>query len=81
MTVFSMKTYFEGLLVFAGMNNLDWAYDLYSLPMKLNPQGEVDHMAKDLAQYIEGRGFKTIESHVVFIHRSLARETMVYEKT
>ena len=51
-----------------------------ALPIRVNQQGEVDHMAKDLAGYIEGLGYKTIESHLVFIHRSLTREIMVYEK-
>jgi tRNA (guanine10-N2)-dimethyltransferase len=51
-----------------------------ALPITVNQQGEVDHMAKDLAGYIEGLGYKTIESHLVFIHRSLTREIMVYEK-
>jgi len=36
-------------------------------------------MAKDLTGYIEGLRYKTIESHLVFIHRSLTREIMVYE--
>ena len=52
-----------------------------ALPIRVNQQGEVDHMAKDLAEYIEGLGYKTIESHMVYIHRSLTREIMVYEKT
>ena len=51
-----------------------------ALPIRVNERGEVNHMAKDLAPYIEGLGFKTIESHLVFIHRSLTREIMVYEK-
>lgn len=51
-----------------------------ALPIRVNQQGEVDHMAKDLAQYIVDLGYKTIESHLVFIHRSLTREIMVYEK-
>ena len=52
-----------------------------ALPIRVNQQGQVDHMAKDLAEYIEGLGYKTIESHLVFVHRSLTREIMVYEKT
>ena len=40
-----------------------------ALPIRVNQQGEVDHMAKDLAEYIEGLGYKTIESHMVYIHR------------
>jgi tRNA G10 N-methylase Trm11 len=51
-----------------------------ALPIQVNGLGEVDHMAKDLARYIEGLGYKTIESHLVYIHSSLTREIMVYEK-
>ena len=47
----------------------------------MNGLGQVDHMAKDLAEYVKGLGYKTIESHLVYIHRSLTREIMVYEKT
>jgi tRNA G10 N-methylase Trm11 len=46
----------------------------------VNQQGEVDHMSKDLAGFVEGLGYKTIESHMVYVHRSLTREIMVYEK-
>ena len=52
-----------------------------ALPIRVNQQGEVDNIARDSAGYIEGLGYKTIESHLVFIHRSLRREIMVYEKT
>ena len=38
-------------------------------------------MSKDLAGFVEGLGYKTIESHMVYVHRSLTREIMVYEKT
>ena len=52
-----------------------------ALPIRVNKQGHVDNMAKDLAEYVKSLGFKTVESHLVFIHRSLTREIMVYEKT
>lgn len=51
-----------------------------ALPIRVNQQGQVDHMSKDLAGFVEGLGYKTIESHMVYIHRSLTREIMVYEK-
>jgi predicted RNase H-related nuclease YkuK (DUF458 family) len=51
------------------------------LPIMVNQQGQVDHMAKDLAGFVKGLGYKTIEFHKVYIHRSLTREIMVYEKT
>jgi tRNA G10 N-methylase Trm11 len=46
----------------------------------VNQSGQVDHMAKDLEEFVMNLGFKVIESHKVFIHRSLTREIMVYEK-
>jgi tRNA (guanine10-N2)-dimethyltransferase len=51
-----------------------------ALPIRVNQQGEVDHMSRDLEEYVKGLGYKTIESHMVYIHRSLTREIMVYEK-
>jgi hypothetical protein len=47
----------------------------------VNGSGKISRMAEDLAGYINGLGYKTIESHKVFMHRSLTREIMVYEKT
>lgn len=51
-----------------------------ALPIKVNEQGKVEHMSKDLAGYIGDLGFKTIDSHTVYVHRTLTREIMVYEK-
>jgi len=51
-----------------------------ALPIKVNQSGQVDHMAKDLEEFVMNLGFKVIESHKVFIHRSLTSEIMVYEK-
>ena len=52
-----------------------------ALPIRVNESGEVERLAKVLEKYIADLGFKTIESHKVFVHRSLTREIMVYEKT
>jgi tRNA (guanine10-N2)-dimethyltransferase len=51
-----------------------------ALPIQVNGLGQVDHMAKDLAEFVKGLGYKTIESHLVYVHSSLTREIMVYEK-
>ena len=51
-----------------------------ALPIQVNGLGEVDHMAKDLEGFVKKLGYKTIESHLVYIHSSLTREIMVYEK-
>jgi len=52
-----------------------------ALPIRVNEQGQIERLAGILESYIDGLGFKTIESHKVFVHRSLTREIMVYEKT
>jgi tRNA (guanine10-N2)-dimethyltransferase len=52
-----------------------------ALPIRVNQQGLVEHMSKDLALFVKDLGFKTIESHIVYVHRTLTREIMVYEKT
>ena len=52
-----------------------------ALPIRVNEQGEVNRMSEDSAELVKELGYKTIESHKVFIHRSLTREIMVYEKT
>jgi hypothetical protein len=52
-----------------------------ALPIRVNQQGQVDHMSKDLAGFVKGLGYKTIESHMVYIHNSLTREIMINEKT
>jgi len=49
--------------------------------MQVNGCGQVVHMAKDLEGFVKNLGFKTIESHLVYIHSSLTRQIMVYEKT
>jgi tRNA (guanine10-N2)-dimethyltransferase len=52
-----------------------------ALPIQVAESGKMESLAKDLESYISGLGFKKLESHKVFIHTSLTREIMVYEKT
>ncbi len=52
-----------------------------ALPIQVAESGKMESLAKDLENYISGLGFKKLESHKVFIHRTLTREIMVYEKT
>jgi tRNA G10 N-methylase Trm11 len=52
-----------------------------ALPITVNGLRKVNRMSEDLAEYIRDLGYKTIESHLVYVHRSLTREIMVYEKT
>jgi tRNA (guanine10-N2)-dimethyltransferase len=52
-----------------------------ALPIKVNEQGQEEHMSRDLSDFIERLGFETIESHTLYVHRTLTREIMVYQKT
>ncbi len=51
-----------------------------ALPIQVNGCGKTERLAEVLKSHIANLGFKTIESHKVYIHRSLTREIMVYEK-
>jgi len=45
-----------------------------------NGVGKTNQMSAEVANLVKELGYRTIESHLVFIHRSLTREIMVYEK-
>ncbi len=51
-----------------------------ALPITVNVYGKVNRMSEDIAEIVKNLGYKTIESHLVYIHSSLTREIMVYEK-
>lgn len=51
-----------------------------ALPIRMNEQGQVNQMSKDVAGLVSELGFRNVESHLVFVHRTLTREIMVYEK-
>jgi tRNA (guanine10-N2)-dimethyltransferase len=51
-----------------------------ALPIKVNQQEKTEQLSIEIADFIYSLGFKTIESHKVFVHRTLTREVMVYEK-
>jgi tRNA (guanine10-N2)-dimethyltransferase len=51
-----------------------------ALPIRTNALGQIEHTSKIIADLVSRTGFKTIESHFVYIHRTLTREIMVYEK-
>jgi len=46
----------------------------------VNDLGKISQMAEDLAEYINGLEYKTVESYMVYIHSSLTSEIMVYKK-
>jgi tRNA G10 N-methylase Trm11 len=52
-----------------------------ALPIRVNEYGQTNRMSEDVKEFVENLGYKTIESHIVYVHRTLTREIMVYEKT
>jgi tRNA G10 N-methylase Trm11 len=52
-----------------------------ALPIRVNEYGEANRMSQEVADIVKELGYKTIESHMVFVHRTLTREIMVYEKS
>jgi len=51
-----------------------------ALPIKLKQTGEIEHLSQEIGGYAENLGFKKLEAHTVYIHRSLTREIVVYKK-
>ncbi len=51
-----------------------------ALPIRENG-GKVEHLSKEISDFVSDLGFKVIESHLVYVHRTLTREIMVYQKT
>lgn len=52
-----------------------------ALPITGNGEGKTEQMSVEVSSLVNELGYRTIESHKVFIHRTLTREIMVYEKT
>jgi tRNA (guanine10-N2)-dimethyltransferase len=51
-----------------------------ALPITRNKSGSIKHMSNEISTFIEDLGFKRLQSHAVYVHRTLTREIMVYEK-
>ncbi len=51
-----------------------------ALPIKVNESGKTEQLSEQLSGFIQGLGFKMLESHKLFVHRTLTREVMIYEK-
>ena len=52
-----------------------------ALPIKLKQTGEIEHISQEIGGFAENLGFKKLEAHTVYIHRSLTREIVIYKKT
>jgi tRNA G10 N-methylase Trm11 len=42
--------------------------------------GKLEHLSMEIAEFVEALGFHCLESHKVYVHRTLTREVLVYEK-
>jgi tRNA G10 N-methylase Trm11 len=51
-----------------------------ALPIRVNGEGKTEQMSAEVSGLVKELGYRTIESHKVFVHRTLTREIMVYEK-
>ncbi len=51
-----------------------------ALPIRAKQSGQEERMSEEIAEYVSNLGFKTVESHTVYVHRTLTREVMVYKK-
>ena len=51
-----------------------------ALPIMGNGLGKTEQMSAEVSSLVKELGYRTIESHKVFVHRTLTREIMVYEK-
>jgi tRNA (guanine10-N2)-dimethyltransferase len=51
-----------------------------ALPIRVNGEGKTEQMSTEVASLVKELGYRTIESHKVFVHRTLTREIMIYEK-
>jgi hypothetical protein len=46
----------------------------------LNRAGKTEQLSKEISGHIQKLGYCTIEAHKLFVHRTLTREVMVYQK-
>lgn len=64
------------------------AYDLLgkgqriciALPINVNGAGKTEQLSEEISSFVQNLGYRTIESHKLFVHRTLTREVMVYLK-
>lgn len=51
-----------------------------AMPISPDATGKVTRMSDEISAFVAGLGFDPIESHTVYIHATLTREIVVYEK-
>jgi tRNA G10 N-methylase Trm11 len=51
-----------------------------ALPISVNGEGKTEQLSAEISSFVKKLGYRTIESHKVFVHRTLTREVLVYEK-
>jgi tRNA (guanine10-N2)-dimethyltransferase len=52
-----------------------------AMPITPDSTGKVTRMADEITVFVEGLGFRYVQSHTVYIHSTLTREIVVYEKS
>ena len=52
-----------------------------ALPINASKDGKIEHLSKEIEGFVDSLCFKRLESHTVYVHRSLTREIVVYQKT
>jgi tRNA (guanine10-N2)-dimethyltransferase len=54
-----------------------------ALPIMTNKskRNRVEHLSKEIEGFVAAIGYQRLESHNVYVHRTLTREVVVYEKT
>jgi tRNA (guanine10-N2)-dimethyltransferase len=51
-----------------------------ALPIKVNGKGKTEQLSAEIGSFVKKLGYRAIESHKIYVHRTLTREVMVYEK-
>jgi tRNA (guanine10-N2)-dimethyltransferase len=51
-----------------------------ALPIKVNREGQTEQLSEQISSLVQNLGYSLLESHKVYVHRSLTREVIVYQK-
>jgi tRNA (guanine10-N2)-dimethyltransferase len=51
-----------------------------ALPIMVNRVGKTEQLSEEISSLVQKLGYRLLESHRVYVHRSLTREVIVYQK-
>ena len=51
-----------------------------ALPIMVNRVGKTEQLSEEISSLVQKLGYRLLESHGVYVHRSLTREVIVYQK-